>query len=406
MTDSPFHLFQAFGVELEYMIVDAQTLGVCPIADKLLLDAAGSLQAEIEQGAISWSNELVLHVIELKTNGPAASLCALPDLFQQHVLRINELLAPLGARLMPTGMHPWMNPATELRLWPHEYNVIYQTYDRIFDCRGHGWANLQSSHLNLPFAGDEEFGRLHAAIRLLMPIMPALAASSPVVERRLTGLQDNRLELYRHNSRRVPSITGSVIPEPVFTAMDYRQQILQPMYDAIAPLDVEGVLQDEWLNARGAIARFDRSTIEIRVLSAQECPLADLAIIAAVSAVLEALCQQRWTDTRAQQATQTQPLVDIFLATVRDADAALIADRAYLARFGFDADHATASELWAHLIEDALPSGGPWSAPLQRILERGPLSRRIERALDNDVAGRLEPVYRELVDCLAEGRMF
>ena len=36
--------------------------------------------------------------------------------------------------------------------------------------------------LNLPFSSDEEFGRLHAAIRLLLPLLPALAASSPLVE--------------------------------------------------------------------------------------------------------------------------------------------------------------------------------------------------------------------------------
>ena len=49
------------------------------------------------------------------------------------------------------------------------------------------------------------------------------------------------------------------------------------------------VPRDEWLNARGAIARFGRGTIEIRVLDVQECPQADLAICAAVVEVLQAL---------------------------------------------------------------------------------------------------------------------
>ncbi len=86
--------------------------------------------------------------------------------------------------------------------WPHEYSPVYEAYDRIFDCRGHGWANPQSVHLNLPLTGDDEFGRLRAAIRLLLPIMPALAASSPVIDGRLTGLMDSRLEVYRTNRRR------------------------------------------------------------------------------------------------------------------------------------------------------------------------------------------------------------
>ena len=38
------------------------------------------------------------------------------------------------------------------------------------------------------------------------------------------------------------------------------------MYRQIAPLDPDHVVQYEWLNSRGAIARFDRNAIEIRVI--------------------------------------------------------------------------------------------------------------------------------------------
>jgi gamma-glutamyl:cysteine ligase YbdK (ATP-grasp superfamily) len=103
--------------------------------------------------------------------------------FQAEVRAIGRQLEPLGARLMPTAMHPWMNPAAETRLWPHDQAEIYQAYDRVFGCSQHGQANLQSMHLNLPFANDAEFARLHAAVRLVLPILPALAASSPIVER-------------------------------------------------------------------------------------------------------------------------------------------------------------------------------------------------------------------------------
>src|SRR5690606_17301416 len=142
-----------------------------------------------------------------------------------------------------------------------------------------GWANLQSVHLNLPFDGDEEFGRLHAAIRLVLPILPALAASSPLKDGHYTGLKDTRLDVYQSNQRKVPSIAGRVVPEQVFTQKDYEEQILQRNYQDIAPYDPEGILQDEWLNSRGAIARFQRNAIEIRVLDIQECPAADLAIL-------------------------------------------------------------------------------------------------------------------------------
>ncbi len=394
------HLFQGFGVELEYMIVDEGTLDVRPITDKVLYEVAGEYLSEVELGEIAWSNELALHVIELKTNGPAASLAPLAELFQQHVARINQLLQPMGARLMPTAMHPWMDPHTELKLWPHEYNPIYESYNRIFDCSGHGWANLQSVHLNLPFSGDDEFGRLHAAIRLLMPLLPAIAASSPVVDRRLTGLADNRLEVYRTNAQRVPSVAGDVIPEPIFTRADYEREIFQRMYRDIAPLDPQGVLHYEWLNSRGAIARFDRNTIEIRVLDVQECPAADLAICQAIAAVLQALIDQRWTNVVEQQSLGVEPLVRIFLRTIRDAERAVIDDAAYLQQFGIRATRPTAGDVWQQIV--AQDAG---DKPLTTILREGPLSRRIERALAGNTS-RLPEVYCELCHCLADGRMF
>ena len=66
--------FSVFGIEIEYMIVDRTTLDVAPMADRLLTAAAGELTEETEQGEIAWSNELALHVIEVKTNGPRPRL--------------------------------------------------------------------------------------------------------------------------------------------------------------------------------------------------------------------------------------------------------------------------------------------------------------------------------------------
>jgi glutamate---cysteine ligase / carboxylate-amine ligase len=152
-------------------------------------------------------------------------------------------------------MHPWMDPRRETRLWPHGNRAIYKTFDRLFDCRGHGWSNLQSTHLNLPFRGDEEFRRLHTAIRLLLPLLPALAASSPFVEGRAAPMLDMRLEVYRHNCARVPSIAGRIVPEWVPTPACYEERILARIQRDLEPLDPERRLHAEWVNARGAIAR-------------------------------------------------------------------------------------------------------------------------------------------------------
>ncbi|MBC7792496.1 MAG: glutamate--cysteine ligase, partial [Clostridia bacterium] len=274
------HLFEGFGVELEYMVVSAQGLDVHPVVDELFKQYAGTYVSDIERGALVWSNELVTHVVELKTNGPAQKLDDLAAAFQRDIEEIGRTLAGMGARLLPGGAHPWMDPLKETKLWQHDNDVTYAAFDRIFGCKGHGWSNLQSAHLNLPFAGDDEFGRLHAAIRLVLPLLSALSASSPFLDGRRGPALDQRLAVYRTNSKRIPSVCGRVVPEPVYTRADYEERLLSRIYADIAPLDQDGILQDEFLNARGAIARFGRGSIEIRVLDTQECPKADMAIIA------------------------------------------------------------------------------------------------------------------------------
>jgi len=130
---------------------------------------------------------------------------------------MNTILETRNAMLMPTAAHPFMDPLTETKLWPHDSNDVYEVYNKIFDCRGHGWSNLQSSHLNLPFYDDEEFAKLHAAVRLVLPLLPALCASSPIFEGKITGLLDTRLSYYKTNQSKIPSITGKVIPEAIFS---------------------------------------------------------------------------------------------------------------------------------------------------------------------------------------------
>ncbi|MEW5774131.1 MAG: glutamate-cysteine ligase family protein [Thermodesulfobacteriota bacterium] len=404
-------LFQGFGVELEYMLVDAATLDVLPAADRLLEAAAGRPCADVELGATAWSNELALHVLEMKTNGPAPGLAGLAAVFQPDVARANALAAGLGGRLLPGGAHPWMDPARETRLWPHEDGPIYRAYDRIFGCRGHGWSNLQSTHLNLPFAGDAEFGRLHAAVRLLLPILPALSASSPILDGRPTGLLDSRMETYRHNSARVPSVCGLVIPEPVYDEAAYRRDIFERMYRDMAPLDPEGVLRHEFLNARGAIARFDRGAIEIRVLDIQECPAADLGLAALACAALQALAAERWAGLAEQQAFGTEPLARILLACIRDAEQAVLDDPRYLAALGLPGEsRLSAAELWSHLLDAALPPEArdpAWDPALAAFSDQGCLARRILAALGGDY--RREPlreVYADLAGCLDRGEAF
>jgi glutamate---cysteine ligase / carboxylate-amine ligase len=405
----PLGLFEAYGVELEYMIVDRDTLAVRPIADLLLREADGGAAwvEDVERGPIAWSNEIVAHLVELKTNGPAPRLAGLEATFHADVTEANRLLAGHGAILLGGGAHPLMDPATETRLWPHGGNEIYAAYDRIFGCRGHGWSNLQSVHLNLPFADDEQFGRLHAAIRLVLPIIPALAASSPFLDGRFTGYLDARLETYRFNQARIPSLTGKVIPERMFSRAEYDELFARIAAD-IAPHDPDRLLNPLFLNSRGAIARFDRDAIEIRTIDIQECPAADLGVVSAVVALLRRLVEERTVPYRVQQEWPEDLLAQVLLEVVRDGDQASIMDADYLRMLGLHGRGMTAGAAWRELCETVR---GEFDASahtvLARILDEGPLARRLLRSLGSSPQRRtLAAACRELACCLADNRQF
>ena len=397
-------LFEGFGIEIEYMIVDSATLNVRPLCDRLFTEVQGEFVDEIFRGPIAWSNELACHVVELKTNGPAPALDGLHAAFANDLRFINGVLQKFDAKLLGTGMHPWMDPA-ELTMWPGGQNEIYEAYDRIFSCKGHGWANLQSVHINLPFADDDELARLHAAVRFLLPIIPALSASSPIVEGRRAGWLDYRMEVYRHNAKRIPSIAGHIVPEDIQSKDDYTDRIFKPMWRDIAPHDPDRIMQEEWLNSRGAIARFDRNAIEIRVVDCQEAPRADLAIVEAVVAVLRRLVDSDAHRLAARKGWTTPALAALFLQVIRDGEAALLpAD--YVELLTGKARAMTGAQVWSELLDGvALSAAG--AAALAVLLGQGPLARRILRAVHDD-AGRdaLTRVYRRLADCLQANELF
>lgn len=408
----PLSLFQGYGVEIEYMVVDRAGREIRSVVDALLDDLEAHPCPAVRTknnptGRVEWSNELVAHVAEAKCADPEPDLAAWLPCLNEGVDHVNALLAPHGACLMPSAAHPWMDPARDPVLWPREYHEIYEEYDRIFGCSTHGWTNLQSVHLNLPFSGPEEFGRLHAAIRLALPLIPAIAAASPYLDGRFTGLLDARMQHYRYNSMAVPAMTGDLIPEAVFSPEDYRREVLEPIYAQSAPLDPMGILRDEWANARGAIARFDRNAIEIRVTDSQEYPLADLAVCFAVAETVRLLTDEKLAPYAWQKQWSVARLYRLFFDAVRDAERAEVMDPDYAALFGVLRPRATFGELWAALLsrpEFQNPVFAPW---FDVYRSRGPLARRLlARAGTSPGRAALRGLADGLCACLAEKKAF
>ena len=403
-------LLEGFGIEIEYMIVGKDTLDILPVSDEVIRSASGRYSNDYDGGKMGWSNEFVLHVMELKNMEPVPSFKGLAGAFHREIRRINTILRPLGGLLMPAAMHPWMDPRKETKLWPHRYRKVYEKYDRIFNCRRHGWANLQSIHLNIAFNGDEELGRLHAAVRLVLPVIPALAASSPVAGGKVTGLHDTRLHHYASNQRKVPSIMGRIIPEQVYTEAEYRKIILEKMFADMKEHDSEGTLRHEWLNSRGAIPRFQRNALEIRVIDTQECPAANIAVADMITSVIRQLVSQEWSPLEDQKAWKVSSLVPIFRETIKRGEDAVIDDSRYLGMFGFSGPKAKAGELWEHLVKESAGKkllGGSSLRTIRLILENGTLSSRILGSVGKHPSReRLREVYGRLCGCLASNEIF
>ena len=402
-----YHLFQVCGIELEYMLVYNTNLKVAPIVDVLLTKKNGVLTSDIENGDIAWSNELVTHVIELKTNGPTESLDTISDSFHKNIVEINSLLKPMHAQLLPTAAHPLMNPLTDTQLWKHDYSEIYQLYNSIFNCKGHGWSNLQSTHINLPFYDDKEFEKLHAAIRIMLPLIPGLCASSPILESKATGFKDTRLEYYKTNQNKIPELTGSVIPERVFSKVDYYATIFEPIKKAIKAFDTHNILDPHFLNSRGAIARFDRNAIEIRLADIQECPKADVAICSLIIEVLKLFVSKTLAPLQSQKKWLKQDLLKILNAIIKDGGIYKVSNIDYLNLFKIH-EAMSVQNIWKHLYNMVKPNiHKDHQEAIELILSEGTLATRILKAVGTDYSEKnITKIYSQLGLCLSENKLF
>ncbi|MFK7833860.1 MAG: glutamate-cysteine ligase family protein [Winogradskyella sp.] len=402
-----YHLFEVYGIELEYMLIDKSTFKVAPKVDELLTKKAGKLTGDIDNGAIAWSNELVSHVIELKTNGPTKAIDDLSEKFHENILEIEEHLQSLNLHLLGAASHPLMNPDTDTQLWKHSYSEVYALYNTIFNCKGHGWSNVQSTHINLPFYDDKEFEKLHAAIRILLPLSPGLCASSPILDGKITGFKDTRLEFYKTNQKEIPELTGWVIPERTFSKLDYHATIFEPIKKAIAPFDKAGILEHNFLNSRGAIARFDRNAIEIRLMDIQECPKADIAICALVIEVLKAIINKVFCSLNEQKTWTKEDLFLILDDVIKHAEDSKIENRDYLGLFGLKRV-TTVKDVWKHLYKSVKPQlHKSHHKAIELILEEGTLATRLLKAIGNDTSeAKIISVYKDLQTCLRTNQLF
>jgi len=371
-----------------------------PIVDKLIRDFHGRVVNFVEQGEFTFGKELQLHVLEIKANKPFKSPENFEETMHKAVLKLLDFLErKYKASLLGTGMHPLLR-LDETNVWPHRHRQIYQEYGKIFNLKQHGWLNIQSFHLNLPYFDEEKAVSMHNLLANVCAYLPAASASSPIYEGKFGDYVDNRLHFYMENQREIPSVTGNVIPEYMSSFKQYKEEIIGGYSSDLAEAGANKcLLYKEWVNSRGVILRFDRKALEIRVMDEQECVKSDVALSCFVRALLRGLLNGEI------QLLPHETLVKDFRSVVKNG-------------LNAEVEHPkgpTARHALKHFLqiayENASEEEKKYLQIIQKRVENGSLSEVIRkrvliRAQKTDFNEAILDVYSKLLKSLRENQPF
>lgn len=396
--DLTYKPLEVLGPEHEYALVD-RDLKPLPISDRIIKDYCGRMVNFIELPKFSFGKEMQLHVMEIKANTPFQSPCEFEETMQHAVSTLSGIVEKHGTYLLGTGMHPLLK-LTDTAIWPHHHRRIYQAYGKIFNLQQHGWLNIQSFHLNLPYQTNKDSSQIHNQLANLCAYLPAVTAASPIFEGKEGPDTDNRLRFYVENQREVPSVAGDVIPDYVSSLADYKRDVIGRYSADLAAAGADkALLGREWVNSRGIIVRFDRRALEVRVMDEQECVKSDVALACFIRATLRGLMASD------AALAPHEVLVKDFNAVIRDG-----LDAQVLSIHG-----ATAREVCRHYLklayENADADEKKYLPLVSRRIEEGSLSELIRarvrrRAEKTDFHEAVRDVYLTLIKCLCLNEPF
>ena len=385
---------EVLGPEHELSIVD-QELKALPISDKVIKEYCGKTQNFIELPDFTFGKEMQLHVMEIKANQPFPSPRRFEETMHNAVLMLSDFLREkFSASLLGTGMHPLLR-LEETGIWPHHHKRIYEEYGKIFNLKQHGWLNIQSFHLNLPYSKEADGVLQHNLLANICPYLPAIAASSPICESALHDNVDNRLTFYKVNQCEIPSVTGDVVPEYASSFSIYREEVIGKYSRDLAKMGADQtILNREWVNSRGVIFRFDRKALELRIMDEQECIKSDVALSCFVRAALRGLMSTE------PKFLPHEILVNDFNATIADGLCAKVQNPR----------GPTAQDVCKHMFEVAWEHANQeekdYLPLVKKRIEEGSLSDAIKRNVLKEarrvgLTEAIVKVYSKLIRCLA-----
>jgi carboxylate-amine ligase len=187
------------GLEEEFAILDPATLEL----EHRYEDVYAACEKD-EVLAASAAGELIASEVEIRS-GRAETFAEAVALQSERRARLFALVAEMGLALGATGTHPWANYLDQRIIDTPHYSRLREEL---------GWVaqrnNTWSLHLHMGVRGADRAIAVCDWLRELLPLLLAISANSPFLDRRDTGLHTVRTEIFTRTFPRcgVPSPFG------------------------------------------------------------------------------------------------------------------------------------------------------------------------------------------------------
>jgi glutamate---cysteine ligase / carboxylate-amine ligase len=187
------------GLEEEFAILDPATLELEHRFEELHAACQGD-----ELLAESAAGELIASEIEIRS-GRSGSFAEAVQRQRARRARLFDLSAGMGLALGATGTHPWASYLDQRIIDTPHYNRLRHELGYVAQ-RNNTW----STHVHMGVRGADRAIAVCDWMRELLPLLLAVSANSPFLDRRDTGLHTVRTEIFTRTFPRcgIPSPFG------------------------------------------------------------------------------------------------------------------------------------------------------------------------------------------------------
>jgi carboxylate-amine ligase len=184
------------GLEEEFAILDPRTLEL----EHRFEDVIAACQTD-EVLAEAAAGELIASEVEIRS-GRAETFREAVESQRERRARLFDLVGGMGLTLGAMGTHPWANYLEQRIIDTPHYNRLRNELGYVAQ-RNNTW----SLHLHMGVRGADRAIAVCDRLRELLPLLLAVSANSPFLDRRDTGLHSVRSEIFTRTFPRcgVPS---------------------------------------------------------------------------------------------------------------------------------------------------------------------------------------------------------